>query len=98
MRKIVFHAHADCVGTDHYELVCFEPVNGEEVNNAFLDSYAQDIGYEWAGQWEPSCGEEDDDYESADQYYEACGWHWEEYNPAEHNGHIDQDAEGFEEE
>ncbi len=97
MRKIVFSAHADTVGTDAKELVCFEPVNGEEVTDSFLDSYARDFGYEWAGQWEPSCGEEDDYYEDADQYYENCGWWWEEYNPAEHNGHIDSGSEGYEE-
>lgn len=97
MRKIVFWAHGDCVGTDHKELVCFEPVNGEEVSNPFLDSYAQDFGQGWAGQWEPSCGGEDDDYEDEDQYWENCGWGWDEYNPAKHNGEIDCDAEGYEE-
>lgn len=98
MRKIVFFAHADVVGTDHAELVCFEDLNGLEVSDRFLDDYAQDFGYEWTGQWEPDCGGEDDDYESVDQYYEACGWWWEEYDPAKHNGELSGDEEGYEEE
>lgn len=91
MRKIVFFAHADCVGTDHQELVCFEG----EVSNPFLDDYAEEFGYNWTSSWEPDCGGEDDDYEDPDQYYEQCGWWWEEYDPTKHNGVIDSDSEGF---
>lgn len=98
MRKIIFKAHAYCVGTDHAELVCFEiDKNGQEVSNPFLDEYARDFGLEWANSFMPSIGEDGDDYEDEDQYYEDCGWWWEEYSPTKHTGEIDQDSEGFEE-
>lgn len=97
MRKIVFWAHGDCVGTDTKELVCFPDIDGVPVSNIHLDQYAESFGYDWAGMWEPNCGDEDDDYEDSSQYYEACGWGWDEYNPSEHNGEIDSDAEGYEE-
>lgn len=85
------------MGTDHAELVCFEPIDGEEVSNTFLDEQAKDFGYNWNEQWEPSCGEEDSDYEDVGEYYEACGWWREEYEPAKHNGVIDSGDEGYEE-
>ena len=46
----------------------------------------------------PDIGGEDSDYEEESQYYEACGWWWEEYSYAKHNGLIDPDMEGYEEE
>ena len=93
MRKIVFFAHADTVGTDTAELVVFE--NG--ISDKEADEYCQDLGYEWTSQWEPSYGGEDDQYEDPDQYYEACGWWWEDYCPAEHNGKLCGTPEGYEE-
>lgn len=96
MRKIVFWAHGDCVGTDTKELVVFEDVNNEQVTDEFLNSYAEDFGRDWAGQWEPSCGGEDDDYEHEDEYWENCGWGWQEYEPAKHNGEISPDSDGYE--
>lgn len=94
MRKIIFQMHADTVGTDNAELHCFEG----EVSTAFLDSFAQSLGTDWADMYMPDIGGEDDDYEEEGQYYENCGWWWEEYSPAKHNGFLDSDDEGYEEE
>lgn len=98
MRKIVFHMHADTVGTDTVELHIFQHDEKGEVSNRFLDNYAYDLGIQWADMFMPDIGGEDSDYEEESQYYEACGWWWEEYSYAKHNGLIDPDMEGYEEE
>lgn len=93
MRKIVFFAHADVVGTDTAELVVF----AEGITDKGADEHCQELGYEWSSQWEPSCGGEDDQYEDYDQYYEACGCWWEDYDPVKHNGKLCGMPEGYEE-
>ena len=100
MRKVVFQAHADTVGTDTASLVVFEPnEDGSEVTDKYLDDYADQFGMEHWNMYEPSYNEEDfetyDDF--LDDYYEQCGSWWEEYNPKEHNGLLTGEEDGYEE-
>jgi len=83
MRKIVFFAHADTVGTDHAELVQFNsPITDKQ-----LDEYCQEVGQEHANSYDQGeYGGEDDDYEDESQYLEQCGWWWEEYDAEKHDG------------
>lgn len=97
MRKIVFQAHADTVGTDTAELVCFSPVDGVEVTDQHIDNYCDDFGMEHWDAYEPNTGGPDDDYEDSEDYHQYCGAWWEEYNPDEHNRLLRGGEEGYEE-
>lgn len=94
MRKIVFFAHGNVVGTDTADLQVFE----DDVTTEHLDAFAESFGMEWADSYDFGPDEDEDPEEYEQNYYEACGWWWEEYSPAKHNGVIDSDAEGYEEE
>jgi hypothetical protein len=87
MRKIVFRAHADTVGTDLYRLEELD----DSVTGKDLEDIATDIGHEHAQSYSPSTVEEED-YESYEEFYEAyleqCGWWWEEYDPAKHDDYL----------
>lgn len=87
MRKIVFIAHTDVVGTDHYELVEYE----DDVTDKTLDEEAYTWGHQWWDSFGPSSDLEDFDGNEEDwyqDYYEQCGAWWEEYNPEKHDGYL----------
>jgi hypothetical protein len=96
MRKIVFFAHANTVGTGTQELVLFD----DNVTTKELDEYAQEFGMEHANAYDRGFDEEDE-YEDEDAYYDdyyaQCGWWWEDYDPAKHNGNFCGIPEGYEE-
>jgi hypothetical protein len=86
MRKIMFRAYGDCVGTDFYQLEEFP----DDVTEKELDDTAEDLGRSWVDCFGPQTDLED--FESEEDYwqdyYEQCGWWWEDYNPDEHDGHF----------
>lgn len=86
MRKIVFRAHGDCVGTDFYKLEEV-PVN---TTDGELNNMAEETGREWVDSFHPQADPEDfdNDEDYWEDYYAQCGWWWEDYNSEKHDGYL----------
>lgn len=84
MRKIVFQAHADTMGTDTAKLHIYPA----DVTEKELDEDAQQFGQ---NHWESYDSSETE--EESDEYYEACDAWWEDYDPVKHAGMVDDPDE-----
>ena len=84
MRKIIFQAHADTVGTDTAEIFLYP----DDVTDKQLDDDAQQFGQ---NHWESYDSSETE--EESDEYYGACDAWWEVYDPEKHAGLADDPDE-----
>lgn len=84
MRKIVFRAHADTVGTDTAELEIYP----DDVTDKELDDAAHQFGQ---NHWESYDASETE--EESEEYYEACDAWWEDYDPEKHAGLVNDPDE-----
>ena len=71
MRKVVFHAHADTVGTDTCELFGYP----DDVTPEQLTEDCQQFGQ---NHWESYDSSENE--EESEEYYQACDAWWVDYN------------------